>query len=106
MCGLCFQQFVSRAAFARSRRHAAVLCMVHHEMLGLVLGLVKDFISERPVMSTQAVVASGLWDLLPGGRPTSPYGEYTPRSMQGAPCAVTAGPLRLCSMLQAALRRT
>ena len=30
------------------------------------------------------MVASGLWDLLPGGRPSSPYGEYTPRSMQGA----------------------
>ena len=38
-------------------------------------------------LALQAVVASGLWDLLPGGRPTSPYGEYTPRSMQGASSA-------------------
>jgi len=36
-------------------------------------------------------VASGLWDLLPGGRPSSPYGDYTPRSMQGA-CSAGVSP--------------
>jgi hypothetical protein len=37
----------------------------------------------------QAIEQSGLWDLLPGGRTEegsgSPYGQYTPRSLQGPP---------------------
>ena len=39
-------------------------------------------------MLLQAIEQSGLWDLLPGGRTeegsSSPYGQYTPRSLQGA----------------------
>ena len=54
----------------------------------------------------QAVVASGLWDLLPGGRPSSPYGDYTPRSMQGAAFRLSRNlcVCRLCHPRNAAAR--
>jgi hypothetical protein len=45
---------------------------------------------ERPPkeeVSRAAIEQSGMWDLLPGGGPaaqgSSPYGQYTPRSLQG-----------------------
>ena len=54
----------------------------------------------------QAIEQSGLWDLLPGGRTeqgsSSPYGQYTPRSLQGPSMRRSDSPVQSGLMLNIA----